>query len=57
MARLRRGGPGVQAPETLPGPLPRRRLAYDELLAGQIALALMRGRMRARPGRSLRGRR
>ncbi len=45
----------VQAPETLPGPLPRRRLAYDELLAGQIGLTLMRGRMRARPGRSLRG--
>jgi ATP-dependent DNA helicase RecG len=27
------------------------RLAYDELLAGQLALALLRGRMRARPGR------
>ena len=27
------------------------RLAYDELLAGQLALALLRGRMRARAGR------
>jgi ATP-dependent DNA helicase RecG len=45
----------VQAPEVLPGPLPRRRLAYDELLAGQVALALMRGRMRSRAGRALRG--
>jgi ATP-dependent DNA helicase RecG len=27
------------------------RLAYDELLAGQLALALLRGQMRARPGR------
>jgi ATP-dependent DNA helicase RecG len=27
------------------------RLAYDELLAGQLALALLRGHMRARPGR------
>src|SRR5580698_3502716 len=27
------------------------RLAYDEMLAGQLALALLRGRMRARPGR------
>jgi ATP-dependent DNA helicase RecG len=33
----------------------RRRLAYDELLAGQVATALMRGRVRARPGRMLAG--
>ena len=33
----------------------RRRLAYDELLAGQVATALMRGRVRARPGRMLSG--
>jgi ATP-dependent DNA helicase RecG len=30
----------------------RRRLAYDELLASQLALALVRGRMRRQPGRS-----
>jgi ATP-dependent DNA helicase RecG len=34
---------------------PRRRLAYDELLAGQVAMALIRGRIRVRPGRSLIG--
>jgi ATP-dependent DNA helicase RecG len=33
----------------------RRRLAYDELLAGQVALALVRRRVRERPGRALRG--
>ncbi len=40
------------------GPLPqppRRRLAYDELLAGQVAIALVRRRQRERPGRALRG--
>ncbi len=36
--------------------LPARcRLAYDELLAGQLALALVRGRQRRLPGRSVRG--
>ncbi len=34
---------------------PRRRLAYDELLADQVATALMRGRIRMRQGRSLTG--
>ncbi len=43
----------LQAPEALPSPLPRQRLAYDELLAGQIAMGLMRRRVRARPGRAL----
>ena len=33
----------------------RRRLAYDELLAGQVALALVRRRVRTRPGRALTG--
>jgi ATP-dependent DNA helicase RecG len=33
----------------------RRRLAYDELLANQLALALMRHHQRAQHGRSLRG--
>lgn len=50
----------VHAPPALPvgeilESLPRRRLAYDELLAGQVATALMRGRVRARPGRVLAG--
>ena len=60
-ALLRREGwPGfadalraVQAPEAPPGATPRRRLAYDELLANQLALALVRGRVRARAGRTL----
>ncbi len=33
----------------------RMRLAYDELLANQLALSLIRARMRAQKGRSLRG--
>jgi ATP-dependent DNA helicase RecG len=45
----------VQSPADLPGEGNRRRLAYDELLAGQVALAVVRGRVRARPGRSLIG--
>lgn len=46
---------GQQQPD---GPLPsapRRRLAYDELLAGQIAIALVRSRQRLDPGRALSG--
>ncbi|NNU15170.1 ATP-dependent DNA helicase RecG [Parvularcula sp. ZS-1/3] len=35
--------------------LPRRRLAYDELLASQLALALTRHRQRAKGGRAFRG--
>ena len=34
---------------------PRRRLAYDELLADQVATALVRGRIRRRPGRAMTG--
>ncbi len=45
----------LQAPSALPGPEPARRLAYDELLAGQVALAVLRRRLRARPGRALTG--
>ena len=46
----------VQMPDTLDvEQLPRRRLAYDELLAHQVAIAWMRQRERARPGRSLVG--
>jgi len=33
----------------------RRRLAYDELLVGQVAFSLIRGRLRQRPGRALDG--
>ncbi len=58
----REGWPGfaaalhdVQAPQVPPGPGARTRLAYDELLAGQVALHLVRGRVRARPGRALGG--
>jgi ATP-dependent DNA helicase RecG len=42
------GQPVLNAP-------PRARLAYDELLAGQVALGVVRGRVRQRPGRALAG--
>ncbi len=45
----------VQAPAEPPGTRPAARLAYDELLAGQVALAVVRGRLRGRPGRALTG--
>ena len=45
----------VQMPTALPDPHIRNRLAYDELLAGQIALRLIRGRARKRVGRPLVG--
>ncbi len=45
----------LHVPEAIPGPAFRRRLAYDELLAGQVALALVRRRVRERPGRALGG--
>jgi ATP-dependent DNA helicase RecG len=46
----------VQAPVTAePDHRPRARLAYDELLAGQVAQALIRGRVRARSGQPLIG--
>jgi len=45
----------VQAPSTVPDKINRSRLAYDELLADQVALAVVRGRLRARPGHSLTG--
>ena len=45
----------LHAPQAPPPPGARRRLAYDELLAGQIALAFMRRRVRTRPGRALTG--
>jgi ATP-dependent DNA helicase RecG len=48
----------IRALQRPTGPLPqapRRRLAYDELLAGQVAVALVRRRQRNRPGRALPG--
>ena len=45
----------LQTPTTLPTPDLRRRLAYDELLAGQVAMGLMRRRVRDRPGRTIGG--
>ncbi len=45
----------VQTPSETPAEPNRTRLAYDELLADQVALAVIRGRLRARPGHSLRG--
>ncbi len=45
----------VQAPADLPDEAPRLRLAYDELLADQLAIAWMKRSNRARPGRSLTG--
>ncbi len=45
----------LQAPTVLPSPQPLRRLAYDELLAGQIALIQARANVKLRPGRALLG--
>jgi len=45
----------LHAPRDPPGPKPRARLAYDELLAHQIALAWVKQRERTRPGRALAG--
>ena len=49
--------PDEAPPAAIPGEPPpqtpaRRRLAYDELLASQLALALMRARQRRKPGRA-----
>ena len=45
----------LHAPREHPGPEVRARLAYDELLAHQVAISWMRNRERARPGRALAG--
>ena len=54
-ALLAAPSPGLPPPTSRPRPPPRapprRRLAYDELLASQLALALVRSRMRRLPGR------
>ena len=45
----------LQNPDAMPEPEARRRLAYDELLADQLAMAIIRGRARKRVGRALVG--
>jgi len=45
----------IQAPSAVPDEIPRDRLAYDELLAGQLAVGLVRRTVLQRPGRSLVG--
>ncbi|MBV9537359.1 MAG: ATP-dependent DNA helicase RecG [Acidisphaera sp.] len=45
----------VHLPLAPPDPAARRRLTYDELLADQLALAIVRRRVRERPGRALAG--
>lgn len=49
----------AHAPETAsdlgPETVPRERLAYDELLANQLALLIVRSRQRKRAGRAIRG--
>ncbi len=45
----------LRAAQAGPAPEARARLAYDEQLAGQIALALVRRRERNKPGRALLG--
>ncbi len=62
-ALLRREGwPGfrealrtVQTPDAVPGDQPRARLAYDELLAHQLAMGWARQRERRRPGQPIVG--
>jgi len=45
----------VDAGDVSPGGPPWQRLAYDELLAGQLALALVRQSFKNRPGRVVKG--
>ncbi len=45
----------LQAPTEIPDDKPAARLAYDELLARQLAFAIMRARRARRPGRALTG--
>jgi ATP-dependent DNA helicase RecG len=44
-----------EAPDVSAASPPRQRLAYDELLAGQLALALVRQSLKSQPGRSVTG--
>ena len=45
----------LHQPREPPGSQPRRRLAYDEMLADQVSVTLARRRRRVRPGRALAG--
>ncbi len=45
----------TDAADVSAGGAPWQRLAYDELLAGQIALALVRQNFKTRPGRIVKG--
>jgi len=45
----------LQAPDAVPPPGATDRLAYDELLAGQLAIGLVRRAVLDRPGRALTG--
>ncbi len=45
----------LHMPEALPDAKQRARLAYDELLAHQVAMHWVRNRERTRPGRALKG--
>ena len=45
----------ADATDVSPGSLPWQRLAYDELLAGQLALGLVRDSVKSRAGRSTSG--
>jgi len=45
----------TDAGDVSPGGAPWQRLAYDELLAGQLALALVRHNFKTRKGRSVKG--
>ncbi|MFX8660928.1 ATP-dependent DNA helicase RecG, partial [Acinetobacter baumannii] len=44
-----------EATDISPGSGPWQRLAYDELLAGQLALALVRQNLKAQKGRAVGG--
>ena len=44
-----------EAPDVSPASPPWQRLAYDELLAGQLALALVRQNLKSQPGRQVEG--
>ena len=45
----------VDATDVSPGSVPWQRLAYDELLAGQLALGMMRSQKRQQTGRAIAG--
>ncbi len=54
-AALQRLHKPTDAGDVSTGGLPWQRLAYDELLAGQLALALVRQNFKTRPGRIVKG--